>query len=164
MSFNKIIIVGNIGKDPELRYTPQGVAVCNFNLATNARRGDQEDTTWFKVTLWRQMAENAAKYLTRGMQVYIEGRLRVETYQNREGETHYTLEVSATDMQFIGNNKSSSSDGGGDDAPNVNDDLTHTGGPSSFAEFHKKDAEMSGKPTSVRDILMGGDASDDILF
>src|SRR5438034_11698708 len=81
MSFNKIIIVGNLGRDPELRYTPQGTAVCDFSVATNERRKDQsgemkDETTWFKVTFWGRQAEVASQYLTKGRQVYIEGRLR----------------------------------------------------------------------------------------
>lgn len=106
MSFNKIIIVGNLGRDPELRYTPQGIAVCNFSLATNEKKRDkagelQDVTTWFRVTLWRNQAENAAKYLTKGRPVYIEGRLGVEEWTDRDGNNRYTLEVQATDMQFI---------------------------------------------------------------
>jgi single-strand DNA-binding protein len=106
MSFNKIIIVGNLGRDPELRYTPQGIAVCNFSLATNEKKRDksgemQDVTTWFRVTLWRNQAENAAKYLTKGSPVYIEGRLGVEEWTDRDGNNRYTLEVQATDMHFI---------------------------------------------------------------
>ncbi len=107
MSFNKIILVGHLGKDPELRYTPQGTAVCNFSLATNDKRRDQagelqDVTMWFKVTLWRQQAENAAKYLAKGRQVYVEGRLRVEEWTDRDGNNRHTLEVQATDLQFLG--------------------------------------------------------------
>lgn len=107
MSFNKITIVGNLGKDPDLRYTPQGVAVCSFTMATNEKRRDksgelQDVTTWFKITLWRQQAENAAKYLTKGSPVYIEGRLRIEEWTDRDNNNRYTLDVQATDMQFIG--------------------------------------------------------------
>jgi single-strand DNA-binding protein len=106
MSFNKIIIIGNLGRDPELRYTPQGVAVCSFTMATNEKRRDksgelQDITTWFKITLWRQQAENAAKYLTKGSPVYIEGRLRIEEWTDRDQNKRYTLDVQATDMQFI---------------------------------------------------------------
>ncbi|HMQ03991.1 MAG TPA: single-stranded DNA-binding protein [Pyrinomonadaceae bacterium] len=106
MSFNKITLIGHLGKDPELRYTPQGVAVCDFSLATNDKKRDQAGelqnvTTWFKVTLWRQQAENAAKYLSKGRQVYIEGRLRVEDWTDRDGNNRYTLEVQASEMQFI---------------------------------------------------------------
>lgn len=106
MSFNKIIVVGHLGRDPELRYTPQGDAVCNFSMATTERKRDkagefQDATTWFRVTLWRRQAENAAKYLAKGRQVYIEGRLRVEEWTDRDGNNRYTLEVQGTDMQFI---------------------------------------------------------------
>ena len=108
MSFNKITLVGNLGRDPELRYTPQGTPVCSFSLATNERRKDRttgennDITTWFRVTLWGRQAEVASQYLTRGKSVYIEGRLRVEEYTDRDGKPRHSLEVNATDMQFIG--------------------------------------------------------------
>lgn len=107
MSFNKITLVGNLGRDPELRYTPQGTPVCNFTMATNERRKDksgefQDQTTWFRVTLWGRQAETASQYLAKGRPVYIEGRLRVEEWNDRDGRQRYTLEVHATDMQFIG--------------------------------------------------------------
>lgn len=110
MSFNKIIIVGNLGRDPELRYTPQGTAVCSFSVATSERKksaaGDQQEiTTWFRVTLWDKKAEVASKYLTKGSPVYIEGRLRVEEYTDRDGKPRQSLEVQATEMQFIGSNR-----------------------------------------------------------
>jgi single-strand DNA-binding protein len=107
MSFNKIIIVGNLGRDPELRYTPQGTAVCNFSMATTEKRRDksgemQDVTTWFRVTLWDKKAEVASKYLTKGSQVYIEGRLKLDEWTDRDGNTRTTLDVTATDMQFVG--------------------------------------------------------------
>ena len=116
MSFNKIIIVGNLGRDPELRYTPQGSAVCSFSIATNEKKRDkagelQDITTWFRVTLWNKQAENAAKYLTKGSPVYIEGRLRIEEWTDRDGKNRYTLEVQGSDMQFI-----SAGGRGGDDS------------------------------------------------
>jgi single-strand DNA-binding protein len=115
MSFNKIILVGNLGRDPELRYTPQGTPVCSFTLATNERRKDkagetQDITTWFRVTLWGRQAETASQYLTKGRPVYVEGRLRVEEWTDRDGKARHTLEVHATDMQFIGTR---GEDGGG---------------------------------------------------
>ena len=107
MSFNKIILVGNLGRDPELRYTAQGTPVCSFSMATNERRKDktgemQDHTTWFRITLWNRLAETASQYLQKGRQVYIEGRLRVEEYIDRDGKPRHSLEVFATDMQFIG--------------------------------------------------------------
>jgi single-strand DNA-binding protein len=117
MSFNKITIVGNLGKDPELRYTPQGIAVCSFSVATNERRKDkagelQDITTWFRITLWRQQAENAAKYLTKGSPVYIEGRLKIDEWTDKDGNNRYTLDVQASDMQFIGSRSSGGDEGG----------------------------------------------------
>lgn len=107
MSFNKIILVGNLGRDPELRYTTQGTPVCGFSLATNEKRknkaGEPEDhVTWFNVNVWGRQAEAASQYLTKGRPVYIEGRLRVEEWTDRDGKQRHKLEVNATDMQFIG--------------------------------------------------------------
>lgn len=107
MSFNRIVLVGNLGRDPELRYTPQGTPVCSFTMATNERRRDkagesQDVTTWFRVTLWGRQAETASQYLTKGRPIYVEGRLRVEEWTDKDNRSRYTLEVHATDMQFIG--------------------------------------------------------------
>jgi single-strand DNA-binding protein len=107
-SFNKITIVGYLGRDPVLRYTPQGQAVCDFSVATSERRSgggsgeSQETTTWFRVTLWGKQAETANQYLTKGKQVYVEGRLRQGEYTDREGVKRTTLEVTATDLHFLG--------------------------------------------------------------
>jgi single-strand DNA-binding protein len=118
MSFNKIILVGNLGRDPELRYTPQGTAVCSFSMATNEKRRDksgefQNIATWFKVTLWGSQAENASKYLEKGRQVYIEGRLRIEEWTDRDGNNRQSLEVNASDMQFLGGGGESGGYSGG---------------------------------------------------
>jgi single-strand DNA-binding protein len=117
MSFNKITIVGNLGRDPELRYTPQGTPVCSFTVATNERRKDkagemQDSTTWFRITLWGRQAETASQYLTKGRPIYVEGRLRVEEWTDRDGKQRYTLEVHATDMQFIGGGRGEEGGGG----------------------------------------------------
>lgn len=117
MSFNKIIVVGNLGRDPELRYTPQGTPVCSFTVATNEKRKDragemQDVTTWFRVTLWGRQAETASQYLTKGRPIYVEGRLRMEEWTDRDGKQRYTLEVHATDMQFIGGRGEEAAGGG----------------------------------------------------
>jgi single-strand DNA-binding protein len=106
MSYNKIILIGNLGRDPELSYTPQGTAVCKFSVATNERRrdksGEQQDiTTWFRVSAWGKQAENISRYLTKGRKVYIEGRLHVEEWTDREGKPRQSLEVNASEVQFI---------------------------------------------------------------
>ena len=130
MSFNKVIVVGNLGRDPELRYTPQGTAVCDFSVATSEKRRDkagefQEITTWFRVTLWGKQAETASKYLTKGKPVYIEGRLRVDEYTDRDGKNRYSLELNASDMQFIG------SGGGGGQNEHASEPNTENDFPSS---------------------------------
>jgi len=105
-SFNKIMIVGYLGKDPEIRYTAQGQAVTNFSIATTEKRKDaagegQEITTWFKVTFWGKLAELANQYLSKGKQVYVEGRLRQTEWTDREGNKRQSLEVNGTDLQFL---------------------------------------------------------------
>lgn len=137
MSFNKIIIVGNLGRDPELRYTPQGDAVCNFSVAVNDKKRDkagelQDITTWFRVTLWRKLAENASKYLTKGSPIYIEGRLKVDEWQDRDGNNRYTLEVTATDMHFLGGGRSEemSSTAGASASSGTGDNFPDRGGQS----------------------------------
>lgn len=101
-SFNKITIVGFLGRDPELKYTPQGTANCKLSVATTEKRQDREFTTWFRITVWGKQAELCNEYLYKGSQVYIEGRLRQEEYTDREGNKRFSLEVNATDVQFLG--------------------------------------------------------------
>jgi single-strand DNA-binding protein len=122
-SFNKITIIGYLGRDPELRYTPQGTAVCSISVATTERRknqaGDYDDhTTWFRVTVWNRQAELANEYLAKGRQLYIEGRLRQEEYTDREGNPRTSLEVNATDIQFLGRRE--------DSAQPASDNAEHT--------------------------------------
>ena len=141
MSYNKIIVIGNLGRDPELRYTPQGDAVCDFSVAVNDRKRDksgeyQDVTTWFRITLWRKLAENAAKYLAKGRQVYIEGRLQIEEWQDRDGNTRFTLAVTASEMQFLGGRGDEFSTGGGDNVDNMND------APSSGADSQPADDDI----------------------
>lgn len=139
MSFNKIIIVGNLGKDPELRYTPQGNAVCNFSMATNEKRRDktgdlQDITTWFRVTLWNRQAENASKYLQKGSQVYIEGRLKLDEWTDRDGNVRQTLDVTATEMQFIGGGRGddlSDDNQYNDDSADNNNEFSDSDSPAS---------------------------------
>ena len=105
-SFNKIIIVGYLGRDPELRYTPQGTPVCDLSIATTERRKDksgelQDHTTWFRVNLFGRQAEVASQYLAKGRQVYVEGSLTQREYTDRDGKTRTSLEVRGSDLQFI---------------------------------------------------------------
>ena len=107
-SFNKIIIVGYLGRDPEIRYTPQGDAVCNFSVATTEKRNDQEHTTWFRVTVWRRQAEVANQYLSKGRQVYVEGRLAPDkatggpkVWTKKDGTPSASYDVTASTVRFL---------------------------------------------------------------
>jgi len=105
---NKVILVGNLGQDPETRYMPSGGAVTNFTVATNEswkdkQTGEQKDRTeWHRVAMFGRLAEIAAEYLRKGSQVYIEGKLRTRKWQDRDGNDRYTTEVIADEMQMLG--------------------------------------------------------------
>jgi single-strand DNA-binding protein len=104
---NKVILVGNLGADPEMRYTPSGAGVCEFRIATseswNDKQGQkQERTEWHRVVVWGKRAEVCAKYLSKGRQVYIEGRLQTRTWDDKDGNKRYMTEVVANDVQFLG--------------------------------------------------------------
>ncbi len=105
---NKVILVGNLGQDPETRYMPSGGAVTNFTVATNEswkdkQTGEQKDRTeWHKVAMFNRLAEIAAEYLRKGSQVYIEGKLRTRKWQDRDGKDRYTTEIIADEMQMLG--------------------------------------------------------------
>ena len=112
---NKVIIVGNLGQDPETRYMPSGAAVTNFTVATNEswkdkQTGEQKDRTeWHRVAMFNRLAEIAAEYLRKGSQVYIEGKLRTRKWQGQDGNDRYTTEIIADEMQMLGGR----GDGGG---------------------------------------------------
>jgi len=106
-SLNKVMLIGNLGKDPEVRYTTSGTAVASFSLATSERfknkGGEWEDKTeWHNVTLWGRLAEIAGEYLAKGKTVYIEGRLQTRKWQDRDGRDRYTTEIVADKMQMLG--------------------------------------------------------------
>lgn len=101
-SFNRITIVGYLGRDAEQRFTPGGMAVASFSVATTEKRKDGEKTTWFRVSLFGKQAENVAPYLTKGKLVYVEGSLRQEEYTTKDGSTRTALEVNASSIQLLG--------------------------------------------------------------
>jgi single-strand DNA-binding protein len=108
MGINKVILVGNLGRDPELRYTAGSqTAVCNLNLATTERRKDQtgnwvDHTEWHRVVTFGKTAENCSKFLAKGRQVYVEGTLRTNKWQDKNGQDRYTTEIVANTVQFLG--------------------------------------------------------------
>lgn len=107
MSVNKVILVGNVGKDPEIRHLDTGIAVANFPLATSetytAKNGEKVTTTeWHNIVLWRGLAEVAEKYVTKGRQLYIEGRIRTRNYDDKDGNKRYITEIYGDTMQMLG--------------------------------------------------------------
>jgi len=113
-SLNKVMLIGNLGKDPEVRYTTSGTAVASFSIATTERfknkSGEfEEKTEWHNITLWSRLAEIAGEYLSKGKTVYIEGRLQTRKWQDRDGRDRYTTEIVGEKMQML----SAKGDGGG---------------------------------------------------
>lgn len=120
-SLNKVIIIGNVGNDPDVRYLDGGSVVAKFSVATNerytTRTGEQiESTEWFRVEVWNDQAKTIEKYVRKGQQIYVEGRLRTETYTDREGKERFALNVRATTFQFLGG-PNDRQDGSGYEAP-----------------------------------------------
>ncbi len=105
-SVNKVILVGRLGQDPELKYTPNGAAVTNFTLATNETWKDnegnrQEKTEWHRIVMWRRLAEVAGEYLKKGSKIYVEGRLQTRSWQDKDGIKRYMTEVVADNMTML---------------------------------------------------------------
>lgn len=116
---NKVMLIGNLGRDPEIRYTQGGTAVVNLSLATTRRYRDrdgqnQEQTDWHRVVMFARLAEIAGEYLRKGQQIYIEGRLQTRQWQDNQGQTRYTTEVVANDMQMLGGGRGGGGGGGWD--------------------------------------------------
>ncbi|HKY61798.1 MAG TPA: single-stranded DNA-binding protein [bacterium] len=106
-SVNKVILIGNLGSDPEVKYTPSGTAVANFNIATNeswlSKDGKKEERTeWHKIVVWSKLAELCGEYLSKGRPVYIEGRLQTREWNDKDGNKRYTTEIVAQTIQFLG--------------------------------------------------------------
>jgi len=119
---NKVLLIGNLGADPDMRYTPSGAGVCEMRLATNESWTDksgqrQERTEWHRIVVWGKRAELCAKYLSKGRQCFVEGRLRTRSWEDKEGNKRYTTEIVATDVQFLGGGTGAGGGRGGGDFP-----------------------------------------------
>jgi single-strand DNA-binding protein len=121
-SVNKVIVVGNLGRDPEVRYTPGGAAICNVSIATTRNWKDkntgekQEETEWHRVVFYDRLAEIAGEYLKKGRPVYVEGRLKTRKWQDKEGKDNYTTEIIAQEMQLLGGREGMGQPGGDEGA------------------------------------------------
>ncbi|MDJ0787121.1 MAG: single-stranded DNA-binding protein [Myxococcota bacterium] len=133
---NKAILIGNLGRDPELRYTQSGQAVANFSLATSESwnkkdgSGREEKTEWHRIVAWGRTAELCAQYLAKGRTVYIEGRLQTREWENKEGQKQRTTEIVANTVQFIGGRGGAGGDGGRSSGPSDGGDGFGGGDPS----------------------------------
>ncbi len=132
MSINKVILVGRLGQDPELKYTPSGMAVCNFSIATSENWTDksgqkQERTEWHRIVVWGKLAEISGKYLAKGRQAYVEGQLQTRSWEAQDGQKRYTTEIVAKNVQFLGGASTGADNGAyNQSAPasnNNNDDM-----------------------------------------
>jgi len=150
---NKVILVGNLGRDPEVRYSPSGQAVANVTLATSESWKDkntgekQERTEWHRVVFFGRLAEIAGEYLKKGAQIYIEGRLQTRKWQDKDGNDRYTTEIVANEMQMLG-----SRSGAGQPSENFNQDQSY---PSDTA---------GAKSGAKSPAAAGADFDDDIPF
>jgi single-strand DNA-binding protein len=152
---NKVILVGNLGRDPEVRYSPNGQAVANVTIATSESWKDkntgekQERTEWHRIVFWGKLAEIAGEYLKKGSQIYVEGRLQTRKWTDKEGHEKYTTEVVANEMQMLGSRQ-------GQGAP-----------PSEFSQDEPAAAAPAGAskaPSPAKAGAGGGDFDDDIPF
>ncbi|WKB50527.1 single-stranded DNA-binding protein [Eleftheria terrae] len=151
-SVNKVILIGNCGRDPEVRYTPTGTAICNVSVATSSRRKDRssgesiEETQWHRVTFYERLAEIAGEYLKKGRPVYIEGRLKYGKYTDKDGVERNTVDIIAEQMQLLGGR-----DGQGDEAGAGEERPSRSG---------QRAASKEGPPAGDHD----GDGDGDIPF
>lgn len=161
-SVNKVILVGNLGRDPEVRFMPNGEAVCNFSIATTDSWKDksgakQERTEWHNVVMYRKLAEIAGEYLKKGRPVYVEGRLQTRKWQTKEGQDRYTTEIIADQMQMLGGKDGGSSntsyDGGMDQSSGGSDYNQASPG--------QGQAKQTGSPAQKAPAQSGGNAFDD---
>jgi single-strand DNA-binding protein len=158
-SVNKVILVGHLGRDAETKFTPSGVPMTKFSVATNRRWKDQqtgewkEETDWANIVLWRQ--ENLANYLTKGKQVYVEGRLQTRSYDDKDGKKVYMTEVVADDVILLSGQRDSTGSSGGDD------EFRQTASaPRGPAPARRPQAQQT-PPPSAPDSDFGGAVTDD---
>jgi single-strand DNA-binding protein len=157
-SVNKVILIGNCGRDPEVRYAPSGAAICNVSIATSSRRKDKasgetiEDTQWHRVTFYDRLAEIAGEFLKKGRPVYVEGRLKYGKYTDKDGIERNTVDIVATEMQLLGGREGGM--GGGDDM----------GGGAPMRSAPPQRSAPAAKPAPAKSATSFDDMDDDIPF
>ncbi len=163
-SVNKVILVGNLGRDPEMRFMPNGEAVCNFSIATTDNWKDkagvkQERTEWHNIVMYRKLAEIAGEYLKKGASVYVEGRLQTRKWQTKEGQDRYTTEIIADSMQMLGARNAGSGSSASYDGGDM--DQSRSGGDN----YNQAPARQSAQPVTSKQVPAssntGGSGFDD---
>jgi single-strand DNA-binding protein len=166
-SVNKVIIVGNLGKDPETRYSPNGGAICNVRIATTRNWKDKatgekkEETEWHSVVFYDRLAEIAGEYLKKGRSVYVEGRLKTRKWQDKEGQDRYTTEIIAQEMQLLGSREGMGGGGGSDADEGGSYRRESYGGGGGGGSAGGGRAPAARKPAPASNL---GDMDDDIPF
>ncbi|MFM8767455.1 MAG: single-stranded DNA-binding protein [Rubrivivax sp.] len=157
-SVNKVILIGNCGRDPEVRYAPSGAAICNVSIATSSRRKDKtsgetiEDTQWHRVTFYDRLAEIAGEFLKKGRPVYVEGRLKYGKYTDKDGIERNTVDIVASEMQLLGGREGGM--GGAEDVGG--------GAPARSAPAQR--SAPAAKPAPAKSATSFDDMDDDIPF
>ena len=168
-SVNKVILVGNLGRDPEVRFMPNGEAVCNFSIATTDSWKDkagakQERTEWHNIVMYRKLAEIAGEYLKKGRPVYVEGRLQTRKWQTKEGQDRYTTEIIADQMQMLGGRDGGSSNAsydGGIDQSSGGGDEGYNQAPSNQGQARQSSAPAKQASTETTKPVSSGSGFDD---
>ena len=168
-SINKVIIIGNLGRDPEVRYTPNGAAVCNVSVATTRNWKDKntgekvEETEWHRVVFYDRLAEIAGEYLKKGRAVYVEGRLKTRKWQDKDGKDNYTTEIVAENMQLLGGREGGG--GGGYGGGQGGGDEGYSREPSEApSRPAARPAPAASKPAPQKSSTGFDDMDDDIPF
>ena len=167
-SINKVILIGNLGRDPEVRYTPSGAAVCNVTIATSRNWKDKtsgekvEETEWHRVVFYDRLAEIAGEYLKKGRSVYVEGRLKTRKWQDKDGVEKYTTEIVADNMQMLGGREGM---GGGDEGGSGSRGYARdSGAGEASARPAAQQRPPAAKPAPARSSTGFDDMDDDIPF
>ncbi len=166
-SINKVILIGNLGRDPEVRYTPNGAAICNVTIATSRNWKDKnsgermEETEWHRVVFYDRLAEIAGEYLKKGRPVYVEGRLKTRKWQDKDGVEKYTTEIIADQMQMLGGRDGGGDEGGAGGGGGYSRSSEGGGGGSSRPATR---APAASKPAPQKSSTGFDDMDDDIPF
>ncbi len=179
-SVNKVIIVGNLGKDPEVRYAPSGSAICNITVATSRQWKDktsgerQEETEWHRITFFDRMAEIAGEYLKKGRPVYVEGRIKTRKYTDKDGVERYSTDIIATELQLLGGREGGGGGSGAGGDTGMGDEMGGNMGNSAGSSMGARSAPRAAppartappaqKPAAAKSSTGFDDMDDDIPF